>query len=90
MSSSVTITESELLEALNTALGSTAPADALTFEDIRRETGIGEKRLRAALRAIQVDGRLRVHAVMRRDLAGRGIKVPAYTITPKAKRNAKR
>lgn len=81
--SSVTITTADILDALVTA--STAPEDARTMAEIRQETRIGEKRLRAALVAIREEGRLQVHHVVRRDLSGKPQKVPAYTIAPKKK-----
>lgn len=78
---SVTITAEDILNALVTA--STAPEDARTMSEIRQETGIGEKRLRAALVTIRDEGRLQVHRVVRRDLSGKPQQVPAYTIAPK-------
>lgn len=77
----MTITTADILDALITA--STAPEDARTMAEIRQETGIGEKRLRAALVTIRDEGRLQVHHVVRRDLSGKPQKVPAYTIAPK-------
>lgn len=81
--SSVTITEGDLLDALVTA--SAAPEDARTVAEIQQTTGIGEKRLRRAMLALQSDGRLQVHRVVRRSLDGRAVLVPAYTVTPKRK-----
>jgi hypothetical protein len=79
----IEITTADILAALETA--SNAPEDARTMAEIKQETGVGEKRLRAALVAIREEGRLQVHHVVRRDLSGKSQKVPAYTISPRVK-----
>ena len=83
---SFSITEADLFEALYAAAGGTAPPEARTMEEIRRDTGIGEKRLRRAMKKLRDAGRLQVHDIMRRDLANRRIVVPGYTISPAKKR----
>jgi hypothetical protein len=80
------ITTAELLDALATA--SSAPEDARTLHELCAEHGLSPKRMRDSLHALNAQGRLGVHQVMRHALDGRRGKVPAYTILPakKAKR----
>lgn len=77
----ITITEADILDALVTA--SIAPEDARTVPELHRETGVSEKRIRQALAAIQAEGRLAVHRVVRKALDGRAAVVSAYTVAPK-------
>lgn len=86
----VTITESELLDALAQAARGAGPEEARTCPELAAATGLSDKRIRAALKALQVQGRLVVHRVLRENLAGASQPVPAYTILPvkKGKRAA--
>lgn len=79
------ITESELLAALASAVTSDAPEDARTAQELSRETGIPVTRVRVGLQALQRDNRLMVHPVMRRRIDGAGSIVPAYTVLPPSK-----
>lgn len=82
----VEITQAELLDALATA--SAEPEDARTLAELSAETGLSERKTRAALHALNAAQRLVVHRVTRMALDGRNATVPAYTILPakKAKR----
>lgn len=82
----IVITEGDLLDALASA--STAPEDARTMAQLSLETGMGVRKLTAAMHALNAAGRLRVHRVSKIALDGRRSLVPAYTILPakKAKR----
>ena len=83
----VSITEGELIAALAEAARGSAPEDARTIQELATEYGMPLKRVRAALHALNVAGRLAVHRVTRAALDGRQASVPAYTILPaKAKR----
>lgn len=84
----VVITESEILDALAAATAG-GPAEARTGPELQREFGIGEKRLRNALRLFNEAGRLEVHRVARMSLAGAQVLVPAYTIKPAPKASKK-
>jgi len=79
----LTITESELLDALAASQHSTAPEDARTVEQLRVVTGWGDGKMRRMLKQIQAEGRLTVHQVTRPGLDGRMYARPAYTITPR-------
>lgn len=77
----VRITEGEILDALVRA--SADHPDAMTGPEMERATGISTKRLRAALKAFAAEGRLQVHRVIRTNIVGQQVPVPAYTILPK-------
>lgn len=77
---SIVITEAELLDALAEAARGVEPSEARTGPELMAATGFPEKRLRAALKALQAQGRLDVHQVTRQSLDGRAIRVPAYTV----------
>lgn len=81
--SRVEITEQDIHDALAASVAGNAPENARTLAEIQSMVAVGEKRLRRALGAIQAEGRLVVHKVMRRSLDGRPILVPAYTIIGK-------
>jgi hypothetical protein len=83
MDTRVSVTESELLDALALTVPGDGPEDARTVAEMVQATGIYIRRIRHALARLQQEGRLTVHQVVRRDLAGRRSVVPAYTITPK-------
>lgn len=84
MASAVSITESELMEALAAATRGSQPDDARTMLELRAISGVSEKRVRATLVELNAAGRLRVHRVRRTALDGRSAIVPAYTILPPA------
>lgn len=75
------ITEAELLEALARATTSDAPSDARTGPELQKAMGVGEKKLRAALKALAAEGRLQIHRVLRQSVDGRTVPVQGYTIT---------
>lgn len=76
------ITETELLEALATALQPTskAAANAWTMNELVAATGCSSKTIARALNRLKVDGRLVMERVTRQDLMGRSSPVPAYRI----------
>ena len=78
----LSVTHTELLEALSTA--SQAPEDALAVQDIVRMTGVNAVAVRKLLCTYEREGRLTLHRVIRRRLDGCMTSVPAYTIKPKA------
>ena len=84
------ISESELLEALASSLSTKGAAEARTLRDLQRETGIGDKRLRRALCAMQDDGLLELHWVRRDGLNGRPQLVPAYALKQKSPKKSPR
>lgn len=76
------MTVGELHAALAEAAEGTAPEGARTVAELVAELELPEKRVRAALRALHAEGRLRVHRVKRARLDGQRATVPAYTIVP--------
>jgi prolyl-tRNA editing enzyme YbaK/EbsC (Cys-tRNA(Pro) deacylase) len=84
----VTVTESELIDALSAAINSQAPEDARTVHQLARASGVPESRVVKTLRALHEEGRVIAHRVPYTALDGRKTTVPAYTILPakKAKR----
>lgn len=78
----MTITQTELLDALAAACASDAPEDARTAQEMADELGLAVPRVRKALKALQRVGRLGMHTVRRTDLSGRPQSLPAYTIRP--------
>lgn len=78
---SITITENEIIQALQDAVRQ-APGDdnAVTTDDILAVTGWGEHKLRRHMRAIKASGRLESTRVMRESIDGRMCAVPAYRI----------
>lgn len=74
------ITQAELLEALAAAACGSAPEEAKTMKQLRRETGFSEKRVREALEAMQDAGRLQVHFITKPRVDGKPQPVPAYTV----------
>ena len=84
----LTITESELIDALASATKSEAPEDARTAHQLARAAGVPESRIMKTLRVLNEEGRVVPHRVPHIALDGRRTTVPAYTILPakKAKR----
>ena len=85
----MTITESELLEALRAATPRRAdgPTDAYTTREIRKATGWGLAQAMAYLRSLADDGRLEAVKVRRTAIDGRLALVTAYRfLTPKGKK----
>lgn len=82
----MSITESELLDALAQAVAGNAPEDARTVPEMSAESGVSVTRVRKALHLLNAQGRLNVHRVVRRALDGRAGTVAAYTIAPKSPR----
>lgn len=76
------ITETDLLRALEEAFVSEDnPEGALTTQDLVDRTGRHQVAVREALRKLKRSKRLEVVYVIRRDLADRQMKVPAYRIS---------
>lgn len=80
----VSITESELLEALAV---SQQPGEegARTVQEMVADSGLSDERIRKAIRAFQAQGRLTVYRVRRAAIDGSLRVVPAYSITKKKK-----
>lgn len=79
---SISVTESELLEAL--AAAGAAPEDARTVAEMSELVGYGTTTVRQTLGTLAKAGRLQTHFVERLRIDGRRTKVPAYTILPAA------
>lgn len=74
----VTISTSELLDALQEATGDSGPTDALTFLELKELIGWGRDRISTHLNKLKASGRLQVVFVKRERLDGNTVKVPAY------------
>jgi predicted transcriptional regulator len=75
------VTEGDLLDALRAAL--VAPrgsATGQTVQDLARETGLYEGRIRKLLRKMGAEGRLVVTRTPYTSIDGRQMMVPAYRI----------
>jgi predicted transcriptional regulator len=81
----ITITESDILEALAASVAGNDPKGAKTTREIAADSGLRENRVRNALHVFQSQGRLQVHQVMRPSLDGKLKPCAAYTVLPKAK-----
>lgn len=82
----LTITETEILDALAAQSTTPAPKEYRTIRDISLATGKDERAVRRALHRYQDAGRLLVARVERRGIDGRRATVPAYAILPSKKR----
>lgn len=82
---SVSITETELLEALATSQHPGVEG-ARTVREIAGETGLSIGMIRTALQTLQAQGRLSVYRVYRPGICGVMRAMPAYTISPKKKK----
>ena len=78
----VKITERELLDAIALASRGDAPEDARTVAELCEETGRRGEAVRQALRKLQAQGRLVLHHREARNIAGRRVSLPAYTVLP--------
>lgn len=78
----MTITESELMDALADAIRSEAPEDARTVRQLAEIAGVPESRVNKTLRALHAQGRVTAHRVPHVGVDGRRCTVPAYTIRP--------
>jgi hypothetical protein len=79
----VTMSTTELLEAIAAAQGDAMPDDppgAFRVVEVAERLGWSVKRVQAQLRAWQVAGRLERTQVWRLDLAGRRMPIPAYRL----------
>lgn len=90
MASHLRITEAELLDALAVAARGNAPENARTVPELAEETGMHQNRIRKALHAFKLAGRLLVHPIYREALDGRRAKTTGYTIAPAPKSRTKR
>ncbi len=79
----LTISESELLDALEQSLAkASGPKEARTVKEIQEDTGFSTLKVMTALRALQKQNRLVPCRVARLAVDGVERKVPAYTILP--------
>lgn len=87
MAAVVSVTESELLEAVRAAaIPAEPPPGAMTVRELQTALGLSRSKIQQALAALRLDGRLTKHVVRRQDATGRFQLVAAYTIgPPKAK-----
>lgn len=79
-----TLTNEQMVAALLEAAQATTAADETTgrtFDEWRRDTGMSENKLRAALAEMQRAGRLRVGRRLVPDLTGRPNARPTYFLT---------
>lgn len=86
MASAITITQTELLEALADCARGESSDDAKTTGEMVDESGLSPRHVLNALQTFKKQGRLRVHRVRREGLDGRRTVVSAYTIAPSPKR----
>lgn len=86
MASRISISESELLQALASLGVQDAPADAMTSAEIGAAMGLKPVAVRVRLAKLRAEGRLETWTVIRPDSAGRRQQIPAYTIKPAPKR----
>lgn len=77
----IRVTEADLLEALAEAGPKPAPPHALTAAELRDKLGLNRSTLKKRLQQLKDEGRLEVWITNRRDVTGRPVGVPAYTIT---------
>ena len=80
------ITESEILEELAKHAAGDAPEDAKTKNELAVAAGVSAQTVVNKLRLFKMQGRLRVHRVMREKIDGNMQPVPAYTILPAKKK----
>jgi hypothetical protein len=83
---SITITTTEILDALAYAAKSDGPDGAMTTREMCEETGLGIGTIRSALRAYEKEGRLVTHRVLRPRLGGGHAWAAAFTILPVKKK----
>jgi hypothetical protein len=81
---SISVTESELLDALASA--QRVQPDGQTVTEMADATGVDRRKVLNALRVIHKEGRLQVRQAHRLGINGRAQPVPVYTILPKKKK----
>lgn len=87
MASSVSITTTEILDAIQAAQVETKnPDGALTVQEMVQATGYTRRKIEETLARIKAEGRLRRYHVKRERLDGVMRGVPAYAVVPKRKR----
>lgn len=86
MASSVSITRTEIIEALERAFTSEAPSGAKTVQELANETGKSINDVRRSLQTFQQAGRLRAYRVKRLAIDGMHRPTNAYVIVPERKR----
>lgn len=77
------ITQSEILEALQQALGGTGPEDpasAVTVAQLCASTGFGRSKIRNDLRALYDAGKVEVVHIRGKMMDGRACMTPAYRL----------
>lgn len=79
----MTITENELLDALQLAAAGSAPENACTVVELAKAAGVSTAKVLRTLKTFQAQGRLAVHRVPRARMDGVVQPVPAYTILPR-------
>lgn len=77
----IRISEAEILEEIIGA--SQAPEDAMTVQEIATQKRCSRDTVLKELKRLELEGRLRVHRVVRRKMDGNSQIVPAYTLAPK-------
>lgn len=84
----ITISESELIDALRAATGNgeSGPADAFTLKEIKAATGWGDRRVLAHLYLLKAQGMLQIVTVNRERLDGRVGGVPGYRFLKKPRK----
>lgn len=75
----LSMSETELLEALALAAPGTAPEHARTVRELAASAGVSHDVVIDRIRALHRSGKIAVHSVERTDITGRLIRVPAYT-----------
>lgn len=86
----LTITESEILDAISKAAAGSTPKHAKTVDEISRATNVSKMKVRDAIGRLAMQNRVEVHMVRRLDISLRPTSRPAYTILPAQKKGAKK
>lgn len=79
------ITEAEILDAIAATARGSGPKEARTLTEIAEASGMGDKRVRRALKQLKAQGRLVRHVVMRPRLDDTLFPCSAFTIKPKGR-----
>jgi DNA-binding Lrp family transcriptional regulator len=83
----MTITESELLDAIRAATtDDDGPTDAMTGPELALAMGITDSPMRTRLRRLMKDGVIECVKVKRTSIAGVSLTVPAYRLIAKPKK----
>ena len=83
MAALVTITETELMAALETSIAvASGPAEAVTTQELMDRHHLSREKVLEALKGFGKQGRLVAHQVTRVSPLGLRRSIPAYTILP--------